>query len=202
MLFCVRDALPENDVAAAAGLFPDCHTAGFAKDLDAAPLVSRLVTYTSGGSAPLACARLRLNSYPRGGGWDWHVDLPVACDDASLSTSTLLLYLTDCRRGGATEFLLPATAAVAEGQDGVSASPQRIGDSDRLRVLVEPRRGRAVLFSHDVRHRSDAASQPKSIAQAKVRLPPAASSAEDAPSPGVDEDEDAALAGGLFGGID
>ena len=62
-------------------------------------------------------ARIRLNQYHAGGRFEWHQDQVVQTilsdesNSTNNTTNTVLVYLTDCDKGGETEFIIRKGAA-------------------------------------------------------------------------------------------
>jgi len=114
-------------------------------------------------------ARVRLNEYVRGAGWDWHQDRVVLTTAGNNRThKTALLYLSSPERGGETEFLVRPGSVPVAGHRGVSATPITIGREEYDKLTVRPQRGRVVVFDHIVRHRALPVVGSKTIAQVKL----------------------------------
>jgi hypothetical protein len=124
-------------------------------------------------------ARVRLNDYVRGGRWEWHQDQVVSTVTGRYQThKTALLYLSSPAKGGQTEFLLqpgsvPDISAYGSSDTfpGVTVTRVALGDKDYDKLTVTPRRGRCVVFDHNVRHRAMPVIDHKVIAQVKVSDP-------------------------------
>jgi 2OG-Fe(II) oxygenase superfamily len=99
-----------------------------------------------------------------------HSDGTKKCDDTGLvSTHTMLLYLTDCDKGG--ETLLLRSAVVAPLDDSSSSSSPNTNDDDNLIYATQPRRGRILLFPHATPHAgAPVVSVPKICLRAEVHI--------------------------------
>jgi hypothetical protein len=82
----------------------------------------------------------------KGSKLDPHTDGTKICDDTQLtSTHTLLLYLTDCQKGGETLLMTECTKELPD------SSEQTKADGTVL-YATQPRRGRILLFPHATPH--------------------------------------------------
>jgi hypothetical protein len=115
------------------------------------------------GTLPL----LRFLHYPRAGGsLPAHVDLPRMTPSGTRTTHSVLLYLTDCERGGETLLL------EARGGDSKLATNGGVAPGERATLARSaPRRGRLLLMPHACPHAAaPVESAPKTLIRGEVRL--------------------------------
>lgn len=83
---------------------------------------------------------------------DPHTDGTKICDDTQLtSTHTLLLYLTDCRKGGETLLMTECTKELPPNDIYEYDKEGKANDTVVL-YATQPRRGRILLFPHATPH--------------------------------------------------